>query len=71
MKKMYNIYNNVKYFRGTLKLTQQELADLADVSRITIISIEKQRYEPSVGLAIRLAKIFSCKVEDLFNIGDE
>lgn len=47
-------------------MTQEELAQLADVSRQTIIAIETGKYTPSLGLAFRLAKIFKCRVEELF-----
>nr|WP_154307215.1 helix-turn-helix transcriptional regulator [Metabacillus lacus] len=47
-------------------LTQYQLADLLDVSRQTIISIEKGRYIPSLPLAISIAKNFHVKVEDVF-----
>jgi putative transcriptional regulator len=49
-------------------MTQQELARRAGVSRQTIISIERGRYNPSVGLALRLAAIFSVTVELLFEL---
>lgn len=48
-------------------MTQDELAELVDVSRQTIISIEKGRYNPSLLLAYQLAKIFECTIEELFD----
>lgn len=45
--------------------TQQQLADLAHVSARTIISIEKEQYNPSLMLAYRIAQIFRTTVEDL------
>lgn len=50
------------------EMTQQDLADRVGVTRQTIFSIEKGRYNPSVGLALRLARVFGLKVEDLFTI---
>jgi len=50
------------------ELTQQQLADRVGVTRQTIISIEKGRYKPSVELALRLARTFGVRVEDLFTL---
>ncbi len=47
-------------------MTQQELADLVNVSSRTIISLEKEKYNPSIMLAYRLALIFDTTVEELF-----
>lgn len=49
-------------------LTQEKLAERAGVSRQTIISIEGGRYVPSLELALTFARIFACRVEDLFGI---
>lgn len=49
-------------------MTQQELAELAGVTRQTIHSIEKGRYNPSVVLALRLSRIFGVTVEDIFGL---
>ncbi len=46
--------------------TQAELAAAVGVSRQTIVSIENDRYDPSLPLAFRLAKVFGVKIEDLF-----
>ncbi|MGO2051964.1 helix-turn-helix transcriptional regulator [Glutamicibacter sp. 287] len=46
--------------------SQQALADELGVSRQTIISLEKGRYDPSLPLAFKLAEVFDCKIEDLF-----
>jgi len=58
--------NNLKDFREKKGISQEKLALMAEVTRQTIISIEGSRYVPSLGLALRLSKIFNCKVEDLF-----
>jgi putative transcriptional regulator len=60
--------NKLKEFREKKKLTQEDLASKADVSRQTIISIESGRYVPSLELSLKFAKIFNCKVEDLFGL---
>ena len=49
-------------------MTQQELAERAGVSRQTIIAIEAGRYNPSVALALRLAKALLSHVEDIFSL---
>ena len=58
--------NNLKEMREKHKLTQEDLANKLDVSRQTIISIEGNKYVPSLELALKFAKLFKCKVEDLF-----
>lgn len=55
----------VKEFRVANKLTQQQLADLVQVSSRTIISIEKEQYSPSLMLAYRMAEVFGVSVEEL------
>jgi putative transcriptional regulator len=52
-------------------MTQQDLADLAGVSRQTIHSIETGKYKPSIELALRLARLFGVPVEDLFELAEE
>ena len=52
-------------------MTQQELADRVGVTRQTIHSIEKGRYNPSVGLALLLAEVFAVPVETLFELRRE
>ncbi len=60
--------NCLKEVRQNKSLTQAGLAELAQVSRQTIISIETSRYLPSVLLALKLAKILGKKVEDIFQL---
>ena len=52
-------------------MTQQDLADAVAVTRQTIIAIEKGSYNPSVGLAMKLAKVLGTTVEDLFELTEE
>ncbi len=61
------LYNVVQSKRLASRLTQIELAEKVGVTRQTIISIEKGNYVPSVALALRLATVFSCSVEELFS----
>ena len=60
--------NYVKEERTKKELTQIKLAEMVNVSRQTIISIETGRYTPSVLLAIKLANVLSKKVETLFEV---
>ncbi|WP_175627867.1 helix-turn-helix transcriptional regulator [[Clostridium] innocuum] len=55
----------VKEYRTSIKMTQQQLADLVHVSSRTIISIEKEQYNPSLMLAYRMAEVFGVSVEEL------
>jgi putative transcriptional regulator len=65
------LYNQLKTYRTALGVNQQELGRLAGVSRQTISLIERGDYSPSVALALRLAKLCHCKVEDIFNYEEE
>lgn len=66
------VRNHVRRYRRQLHdMTQQELADRVGVTRQTILSIEKGKYNPSVGLALRLAAAFDVPVEALFEIDQE
>jgi putative transcriptional regulator len=58
--------NNLKEVRTANTLSQEALAESVGVTRQTIISIEKGVYQPSVGLAIKLAKALKTNVEQLF-----
>lgn len=60
------ISNRVFQFRSKKNITQEELAKAIGVSRQTIISIEKGNYTPSVLLALRIARFFRKKVEEIF-----
>ena len=54
-------------YRKRLKITQQGLADMVDVTRQTIISLEKGRYNPSLELAYDISKKLKAKkIEDIF-----
>ncbi len=52
------------------EMTQQELAERVGVTRQTILSIERGNYNPSVELALRLARVFGVSVEKLFALDD-
>jgi len=59
--------NDVRTLRTGRELSQQALAEAMDVSRQTINSIEKERYTPSLPLAIALARYFGKPVEEVFH----
>jgi putative transcriptional regulator len=59
--------NEIRALRTARQLSQQQLAEAMDVSRQTINSIEKERYTPSLPLAIALARFFETTVEEVFD----
>jgi len=63
--------NRLEELRSRNGWTQQELADQAEVSRQTIISLENGRYNPSILLAFKLARIFAVAIEELFIYSEE
>ena len=64
------IKTNVKAYRAAAGLTQQQLADRVHVSSRTIISLEKELYNPSLLLAYRIAELFGVTVEDLYCLAE-
>ena len=58
--------NKLKVFRAMHDLTQESLANRLGVTRQTVVSIENSRYDPSINLAFRIAKLFNVKIEDVF-----
>ncbi len=65
---MTEVKNKLKEIRTEKGLSQEELALRVSVSRQTIISIEKSIYQPSVTLALKLAKVLKIKVEEIFHL---
>lgn len=63
--------NNLRVERAILKITQEDLAKQIGVSRQTINAIELNKYVPSTVLALKIAKYFQKKVEDIFYLGEE
>lgn len=63
-----HLTNSLKKIREQRGLTQEQVAETVGVSRQTIIAIEKGNYDPSLLLALRLAKVFNQMVEDIFTI---
>ena len=62
--------NRIRVLRAEKNWTQAELAKRLDVSRNTMNAIENNRYDPSLSLAFRLAKLFGLKMEDVFQDED-
>lgn len=62
------VHNRVKELRQAHDWTQEHLAALAGVSRQSINSIERDRYVPSLALALLLARVFRCPVERIFSL---
>ena len=60
--------NNLRVQRAIKNLTQAELAELISVSRQTINTIESGKYVPSTVLALKMAKVFSVPVEEIFDL---
>lgn len=72
MKPKHDIRNHVKRNRLLRDgLTQQDLADRVGVTRQTILSIEKGRYNPTIGLALLLARELEVPLEELFELEGE
>lgn len=63
------INNRILELRSGKSLTQQDLADAIDVTRATVVALEKGSYNPSLELAFRLAKFFKTGIEDIFYEG--
>ena len=62
------LLNNLAELRKAASLTQQELAERAEVSRKSINAIENGIYVPSTVLALKIARTLNCRVEDLFRL---
>ncbi|MCH8489219.1 MAG: helix-turn-helix transcriptional regulator [Oceanicaulis sp.] len=62
--------NHLKTLRAERGWSQAHLADLLDVSRQTIISIENGKYDPSLPLAFRIARVFEKPIEAIFDEED-
>lgn len=58
--------NRIKVLRAGRDMTQEQLAELAGVTRNTIISIEKDRYCPSLKLGYRIAAVFGTGIDEVF-----
>ena len=60
--------NRIRVARAELRMTQQQLADAAGVSRQTVNAIESGKFVPSTLLALKMSRIFGMQVEELFQL---
>ena len=60
--------NNIRVLRASRRMTQEELARLAGVSRQTVNAMESARYVPSTILALKIAHIFGMTVDEMFTL---
>jgi putative transcriptional regulator len=64
------VKNRLRVLRAEHNWSQAELAERAGVSRQTINAVETEKYEPSLGLAFTLARLFGMRIEDVFTPDD-
>ena len=62
--------NKLRVLRAEKKWTQEDLASAIGVSRQTINAIEKEKFDPSLPTAFRMAYLFECTIEDIFQFGN-
>jgi putative transcriptional regulator len=58
--------NRLRELRAAREWSQSDLADRLDVSRQTVNAIETEKYDPSLPLAFKIARLFKLKIEDVF-----
>jgi len=66
-----HLKNRLPEYRKKYNLSQDKLAEMLKVTRQTIISIEKGKYNPSLPLALKMARIFHARVEDVFLLDED
>ena len=59
--------NKLKVYRAMYDLTQEALAQKLSITRQTVLSIEKEKYDPSLELAFKIANLFNVTIEDIFS----
>ena len=63
--------NRLEQLRKEQGLKQDELAEILEVSRQTVSSLENGKYNPSILLAFKIARVFQCSIEDVFIYEEE
>jgi putative transcriptional regulator len=63
--------NKLRVLRAMKEWSQSDLADKLGVSRQTVNAIETEKYDPSLPLAFKMARIFNLKIEDVFESNGE
>ena len=62
--------NRLRELRAAKNWSQSDLADKLDVSRQTINAIETEKYDPSLPLAFKVARLFKMKIEEIFAVDE-
>jgi putative transcriptional regulator len=65
---MVEMTNKIKIFRAEKNMTQEDLAKEVEVTRQTIIAIEKNKYIPSLELAFKISNFFNKTIEEVFSL---
>lgn len=65
------LQTRMKEFRARYNMSQSDLADLVGVRRETIGKLEKGKYNPSLKLAMDIARVFETTVEEVFSFGED
>jgi putative transcriptional regulator len=60
------VKNRLRELREAKGWSQLELGERLEVSRQTVIAIEKEKYDPSLPLAFEIARLFRCRIEEVF-----
>ena len=63
--------NKLRELRATREWSQSELADKLGVSRQTVNAIETEKYDPSLPLAFKVARLFKASIEEIFDMDSE
>ncbi|WLR41683.1 helix-turn-helix transcriptional regulator [Bacillus carboniphilus] len=71
MKEKGKLYNNLHVLRAQNKWSQKDVAEKVGVSRQTIVSIEANKYNPSLILAFKLANLFDVDINNVFEYKEE
>jgi putative transcriptional regulator len=58
--------NRLRVYRSMTNMTQSELAEKLGITRQTVLAIEKERFDPSLELAFKMARFFKVSIEDMF-----
>jgi len=61
--------NRVRELRSLKNMTQEDLAEIIGVSRQTINAIEKEKFDPSLPTAFKMANLFKLPIEEIFHFG--
>lgn len=62
------IENKIQELRAARSITQQELADALEVTRATVVALERGSYNPSLELAFRVSRYFEEEIDSIFKI---